>query len=391
MAGDVLVGGDHHVAIVGIGQTHHARRRTDVSQAGLVREAVDRALADAKLTIDDIDSIVVASGPVLFAAVNQPEKWVADAIGATLKPVVRITSGGGTGLAGALAGYYQIAGGFADRVLVVAYDKLSEGALQYSISTLYDPFWGREFAVGIMGFSAAYWRARMDVLGHTEEAAARVGVKNRRNAMRNPYAHGKKEVTVDEVMNSRPLAWPIKLLDVPPISDGAAAVVLSSEKLAAKSTDRPAWIHGMGYFCEADNAPSRSMLVSEPLAIAARRIYRAAGITNPRRQFDVVEVQEPYTCFELSYYESLGLCAPGEAAELIASGATDMDGDIPVNPSGGCMGANPIGAAGLIRLIEAASQVMGKAGDMQIKGAKLALAQSGGGWANLRGVAVLGA
>jgi acetyl-CoA C-acetyltransferase len=391
MAGDVLVGGDHHVAIVGIGQTHHSRRRTDVSQAGLVREAVDRALADAKLTIDDIDSIVVASGPVLFAAVNQPEKWVADAIGATLKPVVRITSGGGTGLAGALAGYYQIAGGFADRVLVVAYDKLSEGALQYSISTLYDPFWGREFAVGIMGFSAAYWRARMDVLGHTEEAAARVAVKNRRNAMRNPHAHVKKEVTVDEVMNSRPLAWPIKLLDVPPISDGAAAVVLSSEKLAAKSTDRPAWILGMGYFCEADNAPSRSMLVSEPLALAARRIYRAAGITNPRRQFDVAEVQEPYTCFELSYYETLGLCAPGEAAELIASGATDMDGDIPVNPSGGCMGANPIGAAGLIRLIEAASQVMGKAGDMQIKGAKLALAQSGGGWANLRGVAVLGA
>ncbi|MBX3579473.1 MAG: hypothetical protein KF723_19895 [Rhizobiaceae bacterium] len=380
-----------HVGIVGVGQTNHSRRRTDVSQAGLVREAVDRALADAKLTIEDIDSVVVATGPVLFAAVNQPEKWVVDAIGASLKPVVRITSGGGTGLAGALAGYYQVSSGFADRVLVVAYDKLSEGALQYSISTLYDPFWGREFAVGIMGFSAAYWRARMDVLGHTEEAAAMVAVKNRKNSMNNPYAHVKKEVTVEDVMNSKPLAWPIKTLDVPPISDGAAAIVLSTEKLAAKSTDRPAWIHGMGYFCEADNAPERSLLVSEPLAIAARRVYRAAGITNPRRQFDVVEVQEPYTCFELSYYESLGLCAPGEAAELIESGATQMTGDIPVNPSGGCAGANPIGAAALIRLIEAASQVMGKAGDMQVPGAKLALAQAGGGWANLRGVAVVGA
>jgi acetyl-CoA C-acetyltransferase len=380
-----------HVGIVGVGQTHHSRRRTDVSQAGLVREAVDRALADAKLTMEDIDSVVVATGPVLFAAVNMPEKWVVDACGARLKPVVRITSGGGTGLAGALAAYYQIAGGQYERVLVVAYDKLSEGALQYSISTLYDPFWGREFAVGIMGFSAAYWRARMDILGHTEEAAARVAVKNRKNAIRNPYAHVKKEVTVEEVMNSRPLAWPIKLLDVPPISDGAAAIVLSSERMAAKSTDRPAWIRGMGYFCEADNAPARSLLVSEPLALAARRVYRAAGITNPRRQFDVVEVQEPYTCFELSYYESLGLCAPGEAAELIASGATEMDGDIPVNPSGGCMGANPIGAAALIRLIEAAAQVMGKAGDHQIPDAKLALAQAGGGWANLRGVAVVSA
>jgi acetyl-CoA C-acetyltransferase len=383
--------GGRHVGIVGVGQTHHARRRTDVSQAGLVREAVDRALADAKLTIEDIDSVVVASGPVLFAAVNQPEKWVCDAIGARLKPCVRITSGGGTGFVGALAGYHQIAGGFADRVLVVAYDKLSEGALQYSISTLYDPFWGREFAVGIMGFSAAYWRARMDILGHTEEAAARVSVKNRRNAISNPYAHMKKEVTVDEVLASKPLCWPIKLLDVPPISDGAAAVVLAAEDVAAKSTNRPAWIRGMAYYCEADNAPERSMLVSEPLAIAARHVYRAAGITNPRRQFDVVEVQEPYTCFELSYYESLGLCVPGEAASMIASGATDIGGDIPVNPSGGCMGANPIGAAGLIRLIEGATQVMGRSENIQIPGAKLALVQSGGGWANLRGVAVLGA
>lgn len=381
----------HHVGIVGVGQTHHARRRTDVSQAGLVREAVNRALADAKLTIDDIDSVVVASGPVLFAAVNQPEKWVADAIGAQLKPVMRVTSGGGAGFAGALAGYYQVASGFAERTLVVAYDKLSEGALQYSISTLYDPFWGREFAVGIMGFSAAYWRARMDVLGHTEEAAAMVAVKNRHNAMTNPYAHVKKEVTIEEVLASKPLAWPIKLLDVPPISDGAAAVVLANEKVASKSTDRPAWIRGIAYCCEADNAPERSLLLSEPLAIAARQVYRAAGITNPRRQFDLIEVQEPYTCFELSYYESLGICAPGEAAELIRSGATNVDGDIPVNPSGGCMGANPIGAAGLIRLIEAAAQVMGKAGDVQIPGAKLALAQSGGGWANLRGVAVVGA
>ena len=381
----------HHVAIVGVGQTHHSRRRTDVSQAGLVREAVDRALVDANLEIGDIDTIVVSSGPVLFGAVNHPEMWVANAIGAQGKPIVRVTSGGGAGFAGALAGYYQVAGGYAGRTLVVAYDKLSEGALQYSISTLYDPFWGREFAVGIMGFSAAYWRARMNVLGHTEEAAAMVSVKNRRNAIANPYAHMKKEVTIDDVLNSKPLCWPIKLLDVPPISDGAAAIVLSNEKLAAQSTQRPAFINGIAYCCEADNAPERSLMISEPLAIAARKVYRAAGITNPRRQFDVVEVQEPYSCFELNYYESLGLCPPGEAAELVASGATELEGDIPVNPSGGCMGANPIGAVGVIRLIEAATQVMGRNETHQIKDAKLALVQSGGGWANLRGCAVLSA
>lgn len=377
------------VAIVGVGQTHHQRRRADVNVPGLVREAAQRALQDAGLTMDDIDSVVVASGPVLFAAVNQPEKWVVDALAARGKPVVRITSGGGTGFAGALAGYYQVAGGFADRVLVVAYDKLSEGALQASISSLYDPFWGRDFAVGIMGFSAAYWRARMDKLGHTEEAAAHVVVKNLGNARRNPYAHAARDVTVDDVLNSKHLAWPIKLLDVPPISDGAAAVVLSTRDLAARTCERPAFIRAIAYCAEADNAPQRSMLMSEPLAHAARVVYRAAGITNPRRQFDVVEVQEPYSCFELSYYESLGLCAPGGAAELVMSGATSMDGDIPVNPSGGCLGANPIGAAGLIRLIEAAMQVTGKAGAHQIQGARLAAAQTGGGWANLRGLAVV--
>jgi len=379
------------VAIVGSGQTNHARRRTDVSQAGLVREAVDRAMRDADLSFDDIDSVVVASGPVLFAAVNQPEKWMVDACGGRGKPVMRITSGGGTGFAGALQGLYQVASGFAERVLVVAYDKLSEGALQYSISTLYDPFWGREFAVGIMGFSAAYWRARMDALGHTEEAAAMVAVKNRGNAMRNPYAHVHKEVTVEDVLNSRPLAWPIKLLDCPPISDGAAAVVLAGEGVAEGITSHPAWIHGMAYYCEADNGPTRSLLQSEPLQRAAQRVYKTAGITNPRRQFDVAEVQEPYTCFELSYYEGLGLCPEGKAADLIASGATQMDGDIPVNPSGGSMGANPIGAVGLVRLIEATLQVTDRAEDRQVPGAKLAVVQSGGGWANLRGVAVVGA
>jgi acetyl-CoA C-acetyltransferase len=376
------------VAVVGAGQTNHARRRTDVSQVGLAREAVLRALEDADLTMDDIDSVVVATGPVLFAAVNQPEKWLVDGIGARLKPVVRITSGGGTGLAGALAAVNQIKGGFAERVLVVAYDKLSEGALQYSISTLYDPFWGREFAVGIMGFSAAYWKARMEVLGHSEEAAALVSVKNHKNALLNPYAHVKREVSVEDVMNSRPLCWPIKLLDVPPISDGAAAVILASED-AAKSSPNPAWIRGMSYYSEAENAAHRSMIQSEPLRIAAEKVYRQAGITNPRRQVDVVEVQEPYTCFELSYYEGLGLCPPGGAAALVESGATEMGGEIPVNPSGGCMGANPIGATALIRLAEAAQQVRGVAGAHQIPDAKVGLVQAGGGWANLRGVAVV--
>lgn len=379
------------VAIVGTGQTNHARRRSDVSQAGLVREAVDAALADAELSLEQIDSVVVASGPALFGGVNQPEKWMVDALGGYMKPVVRITSGGGTGLAGALAAMNQVSSGFAERVLVVAYDKLSEGALQYQISTLYDPFWGREFAVGIMGFAAAYWRARIETLGHTEEAAAMVSVKNHRNAFRNPHAHIRKEVTVEDVLNSRPLAWPIKLLDVPPISDGACAVVLASEDVVPKTTARPAWIRGMAYWGEADNAADRFMLQSVPLQLAAQRVYKKAGITNPRRQFDVAELQEPYTCFELSYYEGLGLCPTGKAADLIASGATEMEGDIPCNPSGGCMGANPIGATALIRLAEAALQVTGKAGERQVEGARTALVQAGGGWANLRGVAVIGA
>jgi acetyl-CoA C-acetyltransferase len=362
-----------------------------VSQVGLAQEAVAEALQDARLEMVDIDSVVVATGPAMFGAVNQPEKWLVDALGASMKPIVRVTSGGGTGLAGALAAVNQVKGGFARRVLVIAYDKLSEGALQASISTLYDPFWGREFAVGIMGFSAAYWRARMDRLGHTEEAAAMVAVKNRKHALANPKAHVKKEVTVEEVLASKPLCWPIKVLDVPPISDGACAVILAADDDARAITDKPAWIHGMAYYSEADNGPDRSMLQSEPLQLAAARVYRDAGITNPFRQFDVAEVQEPYTCFELSYYEGLGLCPAGSAAELVASGETAVGGALPVNPSGGCMGANPIGATALIRLAEAAMQVTGKAGQHQVPGASLALVQAGGGWANLRGVAVVGA
>ena len=215
-----------------------------------------------------------------------------------------------------------------------------------------------------------------------------VSVKNHKNAILNPYAHVKRTVTVEDVMASRPLCWPIKLLDVPPISDGACAVVLANEEAAKKAT-KPAWIRGMAYYSEAENVAHRSMIQSEPLTIAAEHVYQQAGITNPRRQCDVVEVQEPYTCFELSYYEGLGLCRPGGAADLVASGATEIGGDIPVNPSGGCMGANPIGATALIRLAEVAQQVRGRAGAHQIEGAKVGLMQAGGGWANLRGVAIV--
>ncbi|MGQ0624337.1 MAG: thiolase C-terminal domain-containing protein, partial [Sporichthyaceae bacterium] len=250
--------------------------------------------------------------------------------------------------------------------------------------------WGREYAVGIMGFSASYWRSRMAPLGHTEEAAAMVSVKNHKNAMLNPYAHIKKSVTVEDVMNSRVLCAPIKLLDAPPISDGACAVVLASAD-AAKASPTPAWIKGMAYYAEAENAIRRSMRQSEPLTLAAAKVYKQAGITNPRRQVDVVEVQEPYTCFELSYYEGLSLCREGGAADLIASGATEIGGDIPVNPSGGCMGANPIGAAALIRFAEVVQQVRGRAGEHQIPDAKVGLCQAGGGWANLRGVSVVSA
>lgn len=370
------------VGIVGAAQTVHVRKRDDVNVAELAREGAELGLADAGLDWPDIDAVVIASGPVLMEGINHPELWVGNELdGMRDKPIWRVTSGGNTGASGAIAAMQLVASGRFETVLALGYEKQSDGQTQYAISSLYDPIVGRPYAAGIMAYCAAYNLARFEPLGHTEQMAAEVVVKNHRNGLRNDRAtQARADITVADVMASPPLSWPIKQLDCPPISDGAAAVIVSSAERCAQSGRGVAWVHAAEQIAEAQRYPNRQLVLPEVGAAVVHRAYREANITDPLHDLDLAEVYVAFSFEELIHYELLGLCHRGHARAFLESGAPHFDGAFPVNPSGGVLVANPIGASAMIRTVEVARQVLQRAGEHQVPHARKALAHGYGGW-----------
>jgi len=355
-------------------------RRDDVNVAEMVREAALCAMNDAGIGPSQIDAVVIGSAPEIFEGVNSPENWVGPAVGAGGKPVMRIHTGGTVGASTGVAAFYHVAGGVFDTVLAVSYEKLSDGVAQYGLSACYDPLWDRDFACGapaLVGLQSNLYLSRYP--GVNEEHAAMVAVKNRRNALNNPHAQLRREVTVRDVLDSAPIATPIKLLDCCPTSDGAAAMVIAEDRTARRLCPRPAWFAGVGTCSESPYVPHVDMAYPESCVRAAQQAYQMAWVYEPLRDLDVAEVYEAFSFQELIWSETLGLCSPGGGGRLVESGATAMDGELPVNPSGGVLSANPIGATAMIRQVEAAMQVMGRAGDRQVPGARKALAHAWGG------------
>lgn len=380
------------VAIVGVGQTRYTSRRPDVSVPGLVREAVDAALDGTGVGLADVDAVVLGSGPLGFEGVNLVEKWLVGAVGAYLKPYCRIHTGGSVGGSTGIGGYYHVASGEHELVLAVAFEKLSEGEPQYWLSVTYDPFWGRDFAAGapgLVGMQAHQYMARHPQV--TEEHFARIAVRHRRHALRNPHAHLRLELTVEHALSARMVTSPLRLYDCCPTSDGACAVLFARGDRAADLCERPAWVTGTSTMAEASFHPSQDIAYPRACREAARRVYELAGITDPLRELDVVELYDAFSPHFLIWSECLGLAEEGGGADLVERGVGELDSELPVNPSGGVLSSNPIGASGLIRQAEAALQVMGRAGERQVSGVERALAHAWGGWLQFHTAMVLSA
>jgi len=211
--------------------------------------------------------------------------------------------------------------------------------------------------------------------GITEEQCAQVAVKNLGNGQKNPYVHRGKKVSEEEVMKSPVLADPIKELEAYPLTDGACVMILANEEKARKWSSTQVGITGMARRLDAFYLGDPDLAEALSLRLAALKAYQMAGITNPRKEIDLVELSDFYAYQELLWLEEMGFCPRGEAGKLLEKGITQMDGELPVNPSGGILSGNPITVAGAIRVAEAALQLMGKAGAHQIEGAKRALAQ----------------
>lgn len=375
-------------AVVGIGQTHHRAKREDVSMAGLCREAIDRALLDAGMTFDDIDAVVVGKAPDLFEGVMMPELFLAESLGAAGKPLLRVHTAGSVGGSTAIVAASLVQSGVHKRVLTVAFEKQSESNAMWALSVPV-PFVMPVHA-GAGGYFAPHVRSYIRRSGAPSHIGAIVAAKDRQNALKNPYAHlHNPDTTVESVMASQMLWDPIRYDETCPSSDGACALVIVDAD-TAQSVDNPAWIHGTVMRSEPTTASERDQV--NPLAgrVAAAALWKQAGITNPIEEIDVAEIYVPFSWFEPMWLENLGFAPEATGWQLTESGATALDGRMPVNMSGGVLSSNPIGASGMLRFAEAALQVRGQAGEHQVDGVRRALGHAYGGGSQFFAMWVVG-
>jgi acetyl-CoA C-acetyltransferase len=361
-------------AVVGIGQTKHAKVREDLSMAGLVREAALRALDDAEMTWRDIDAVVIGKAPDIFEGVMMPEVYLADALGATGKPIMRVHTAGSVGGSTAVVASHLVSSGVHEKVLTVAFEKQSEGDSTWGLGG------GRSGSIGAGGYFAPHIRAYIQRSGAPEYIGWMVATKDRRNALKNPFAHLHMEDITLEMVRDSPMVWdPVRRLEACPASDGAAAMVLGSERVADASKKPVAWVHGTAVRSELGQFPGRDPVNPKGGQDCAADVYRQAGITNPRNDVDLIECYVPFSWYEPMWMENLGFAPEGEGWKMTDTGATDFGGDLPTNVSGGVLSSNPIGASGMLRFLEAASQVRGTAGEHQVDGVRTAVGHAYGG------------
>lgn len=375
------------VGIIGIGQSAFRARRDDASYPDLVREATALALGDAGLELEDIEAIVYSLSPDAMVGIGNAERIGVDAVGARNKRFLRINTGGATGISSVAAAYYHVAAGACDVIMTAGADKVGEcGDSQTVLNKIWDPTYERSLPLGTITMLAMSGIRYAHNYGMTQEDMAEVVVKNRRHAAKNPNAHLRRETTVEEVMASRMISWPIKLFDCCPQSSGGGAMVLASEKYIKDRKLDAVWITGVGHCSEsyylgdrmgrgfvADHADAHA------LAVSFQRAYRMAGITDPPRQVDVAELYSPFSNTEFHAIEAAGLCGLGESVAGMREGRFALGGETPVSPSGGVLCTNAIAVTAMIRVAEAALQVRGTAGGHQVQGARIGIANGNGG------------
>jgi acetyl-CoA acetyltransferase len=367
------------VEIAGIGLHPFGRfDGTSVTEMGVV--AVREALADAGIGRGGFQAAFCGA---VYAGVAAGHK-VLDAMGMTGMPIVDVEAGCASGGAALMLAAGAIRAGQYDTVLVYGVEKMPKGIIR---SSFFDPWREQAGLAATPAYFALRAQRLMRESGITKQHLASVVVKNRRNGVNNPDAMFRKEVSADEVLRSRIVCEPLHLWMLCSPNEGAAAVVLRRRDgqraggvqlaAAALRSHLPGSVLG-------EATPMSGLAtddITPPTTLAARAAYEEAGIGPD--DLDVVECQDTDAAREILSYEELGLCNPGDAAKLVDTGATEMTGRLPVNPSGGLLSkGEPLGASALGQVVELTRQLRGDAGARQVAGARVALSHTVGRGAN---------
>ncbi len=371
---------DDDIVIVGGGQSKFGKRK-GLGIRELAFEAVSDLMNDFNMGIEDIDASVIGIAGEEFSGQGAPAAVVVDEIGMVGKPTIRVESACATGSAGIKTAYGWIKAGFYDTVMVVGVEKMtsvSSARATELMARAGDVRWESPYGCSFPGYYAIMASAHMKEYGTTKEMLSSVGVKAHHYGSLNPKAHIQKEVSLEEAVNSIPIAYPLNLYDCSLISDGAAAVVLTKASLAKKYTDSPVRIKGVGSGSDTMEIAHRKSLTSLSGAKeAARRAYKMAGVT--AKDIDVAEVHDCFTIAEIIATEDLGFFEPGQGGPAALDGQTYIGGKIPINVDGGLKSkGHPLGATGVSQANEIRNQLLGKSYNRQVEGAKIGLSHNVG-------------
>ncbi len=368
------------VAVVGVGQLPFRSRYADSSYQSLAFEATKKALDDAGLAIKDIEAVIYSIYCPLMMRQEQPDIFLQDYLGLQGKPSLRVSSGANTGGCSMYAAFSQVISGMADVVLLLGVQKGSDfysfetrsrgDGLNRGFAISGDTIWGGVAPGGTPpGSTVKFLIPHIEKYGGpTAEQIARVSVKNHKNALVNPNAQLKVDLTVEDVLNARIIAWPLTIYDCCLMSDGASALILVSEEKAKKFTSRPIWISGVAVSYYPLHRLENHMLGRLlGVAEASKRAYKMASIVNPVKELDVVELHDLTAALEILTYEELGLCELGEGGRLIDEGIVEKTGELPVNPSGGRIACGHVASVSEISsACDVVRQLRGDAGNIQV-------------------------
>jgi len=350
------------VAVIGVGHSKFGNRN-DVNISELTFEAVKPSLEDAGVAAQNVEFMALGTtGAGAWYEELLPAIVVAEYCGLTKAGLVRCEAACASGSAAFFSAYSAIASGQAELTMAVGLEKMREidtpTAMEWIGRAGYYLWEFHNFGLTFPAYYALYANAHMARYGTTEEDLALVAVKNHKYAAMNPVAHFQKKITVDDVLSSMVIASPLKLFDCCPVTDGSASVVLASEeKVKELKIDTPVWVAGIGYSSGTANLSKRLDYVGlEASVLAAKRAYKAAGVTP--NQLDFAVVHDCFTIAEIMAYEDIGLCDKGEGTKLIREGQTEIGGKIPVNVDGGLKAkGHPIGTTGCSMIYELTKQL----------------------------------
>jgi acetyl-CoA C-acetyltransferase len=363
------------VAVVGIGQAGFAPITAGVSYKELMYEAAQRAYFDAGVDPRaEVDSFVCCSED-LIEGTSIFDEYVPDQLGAMQRPVQTVAA---DGLFGLITGMMLIRSGIASVVAVEAHSKVSDvrslGAIE---AFALDPVLNRPLGISTPTVAGLEMNAFLERTGLSEEHCAMVAAKNRTNALDNPRAAYPARLVTDDVDDSSPVSWPLRELELAERADGCIVIVLAADDRARSLTEAPVWLLGAGWSTGSPTLESRMWGEADSTTRAADTAYRRAGIQDPSEEIDLAEVDDTFAFRELQHLEALGLGEAADVAALLEDGELDVDGDLPVNASGGSLGqGNLFEANGLVRVLECVEQLRGEAGERQVEEAFVAVAQS---------------